>query len=158
MGRYQGSVSVILNERGVNGMKIEPYIHKVQYYETDQMAIVHHSNYIRWFEEARVDFLDKIGYGYKVMEEQGIISPVTGVNCNYKSMTRFGDTVLIKAKILAFSGVTLKIGYWITDMESGELRADGESEHCFISAEGKLLSVKRANADFYNCLLSYVNE
>ncbi len=139
-------------------MKIEPYIHKVQYYETDQMAIVHHSNYIRWFEEARVDFLDKIGYGYKVMEEQGIISPVTGVNCKYKSMTRFGDTVRIETKILVFNGVTLKIKYQISDMESGELRAYGESEHCFISEEGKLLSVKRVNKDFYNCLLSYVDE
>ena len=108
-------------------MKIEPYIHKVQYYETDQMAIVHHSNYIRWFEEARVDFLDKIGYGYKTMEEQGIISPVTKVNCNYKSMTRFGETVRIEAKILLFNGITLKIGYHISDLDSGEVRANGES-------------------------------
>ncbi len=35
------------------------YIHRVQYYETDQMAVVHHSNYIRWMEEARVEFLDR---------------------------------------------------------------------------------------------------
>ncbi len=137
-------------------MKIEPYIHKVQYYETDQMAIVHHSNYIRWFEEARVDFLDKIGYGYKTMEEQGIISPVTKVNCNYKSMTRFGETVRIEAKILLFNGITLKIGYHISDLDSGEVRANGESEHCFISEVGKLLSVKKVNKDFYDCLLSYL--
>ena len=52
------------------------YEHKVQYYETDQMGIVHHSNYIRWFEEARVDVLDQIGIGYKKMEEAGVISPV----------------------------------------------------------------------------------
>ena len=49
-----------------NGMP--DYTHKVQYYETDQMAIVHHSNYIRWFEEARVDFLEKIGFGYHQTE------------------------------------------------------------------------------------------
>ena len=36
--------------------------HKAQYYETDQMGIIHHSNYIRWFEEARVGFLEEIGY------------------------------------------------------------------------------------------------
>ena len=40
---------------------MKDYIHKVQYYETDKMAIVHHSNYIRWFEEARVDWLTQIG-------------------------------------------------------------------------------------------------
>ena len=42
-------------------MEVYSYKHKVQYYETDQMGIVHHSNYIRWFEEARIDFLEKIG-------------------------------------------------------------------------------------------------
>ena len=45
-------------------MKISPYLHKVQYYETDCMQIVHHSNYIRFFEEARVDFLEKLGVSY----------------------------------------------------------------------------------------------
>ena len=42
-----------------------PYEHKVQYYETDGMGIVHHSNYIRWFEEARVDLLEQLGFGYR---------------------------------------------------------------------------------------------
>ena len=41
------------------------YDHKVQYYETDGMGIVHHSNYIRWFEEARVDLLEQLGFGYR---------------------------------------------------------------------------------------------
>ena len=50
-------------------MEIVPYEHKVQYYETDQMGIVHHSNYIRWFEEARVDFLDQVDMSYARMEE-----------------------------------------------------------------------------------------
>jgi acyl-CoA thioester hydrolase len=45
-------------------MKIKVYPHKVQYYETDQMGVVHHSNYIRWFEEARSDFHDQIGISY----------------------------------------------------------------------------------------------
>ena len=44
--------------------------HKVQYYETDQMKVVHHSNYIRWFEEARVAFLEEIGCPYDLMEEK----------------------------------------------------------------------------------------
>ena len=59
--------------------KITPYIHKVQYYETDQMGIVHHSNYIRWFEEARIDLLEQLGIGYDMIEKEGIISPVIGV-------------------------------------------------------------------------------
>ena len=48
---------------------MKPYIHKVQYYETDKMGITHHSNYIRWMEEARVDFMEQIGWGYDKMED-----------------------------------------------------------------------------------------
>ena len=47
------------------------YKHTVQYYETDKMGITHHSNYIRWMEEARVDFLKSTGFGYDKLEEMG---------------------------------------------------------------------------------------
>ena len=51
------------------------YRHIVQYYETDKMGITHHSNYIRWMEEARIDFLSQIGWSYAKLEEEGIIFP-----------------------------------------------------------------------------------
>ena len=67
-------------------IKIRPYEHTAQYYETDQMGIIHHSNYIRWMEEARMDLMDQMGFSYKAMEEMEIISPVLSVNCEYKSI------------------------------------------------------------------------
>ena len=81
-------------------MIYKPYKHLVQYYETDQMGIVHHSNYIRWFEEARSYILEENGFGYKKMEELGIISPVLSVNARYKSMTHYYDTVIINVKVV----------------------------------------------------------
>ena len=57
-------------------MKLKAYEHQTQYYETDQMGVIHHSNYIRWFEEARIDLMRQMGIGYEEMEAQGIISPV----------------------------------------------------------------------------------
>ena len=51
---------------------MENYIHKVQYYETDRMGLTHHSNYIRWMEEARVYWLDNRGFGFDKLEEMGI--------------------------------------------------------------------------------------
>ena len=54
-------------------MKIKPYERNAKYYETDQMGIIHHSNYIRWFEEARVDAMEQAGIPYDKMEEMGII-------------------------------------------------------------------------------------
>ena len=60
------------------------YEHLAQYYETDQMGIIHHSNYIRWFEEARTNLLDQMGFGYDQMEKLGIIVPVLEIACLYK--------------------------------------------------------------------------
>ena len=57
--------------------------HLVQYYETDQMGVTHHSNYIRWFEEARTKLFEEIGLGYKGREEMGIMSPVVGLTAKY---------------------------------------------------------------------------
>lgn len=67
----------------------ETYRRKVHYYETDQMGIVHHSNYIRWFEEARIDLMDRMGLGYAQMEAEGILSPVLSVQADYLRMVYF---------------------------------------------------------------------
>ena len=76
-------------------MELKIYEHKAQYYETDQMGIIHHANYLHWFEEARIDMMEQMGMGYDIMEKQGIISPVLSVHCDYKSMARFGETVQV---------------------------------------------------------------
>ena len=47
---------------------MKPYFHTVQYYETDRMGLTHHSNYVRWMEEARIDFLKQIGWNYEKLE------------------------------------------------------------------------------------------
>ncbi|MFV0393685.1 MAG: acyl-CoA thioesterase [Coprobacillaceae bacterium] len=137
--------------------KIETYIHKVQYYETDQMKIVHHSNYIRWFEEARVDFLDQIGLSYFSLEEMGIASPVLGIECNYQSMVRFGDAVKIYCTIDTFTGVKFSVKYKIVDAKDETLRATGSSKHCFINSEGKPIHLKRENDEAYSIFKNLVD-
>ena len=67
------------------------YEREANYYETDKMGIIHHSNYIRWFEEARIGFMKNIGFPYDAMEDNGIMMPVLSVECDYKSSVRFGD-------------------------------------------------------------------
>lgn len=62
------------------------YIREPFYYETDQIGIIHHSNYIRWLEESRVALLDYLGFSYKKIEELGLIIPVLEVTCQYKEM------------------------------------------------------------------------
>ena len=130
------------------------YHHKVQYYETDQMGIVHHSNYIRWMEEARTDFLHQIGWDYKTLEENGIISPVTNVECKYKISTKFYDEIIIDVKIMEFKGIKLKLRY--TMMRGEDIVCEATSEHCFLDREGKLLNIKRSNPDFYEAMNAHV--
>ncbi len=132
-------------------MEIKDYTHYVQYYETDKMGITHHSNYIRWMEEARVDFLKQIGWDYARLESEGIISPVVGVNCKYKHSTTFSDTVTIHVSIEEYTGVKLKIKYQMKN-EKGESVCEGNSEHCFVSADNKIISIKRDYPKFHEVL------
>ena len=123
-------------------MEFAPYRHKAQYYETDTMKIVHHSNYIRWMEEARVDMLEQMGLGYDVMERSGILSPVLSVQCEYKSMTRFPETVTIHVRLTRYTGVKFELAYEMTG-EDGVLRAQAVSAHCFIDGSGRPISLRR---------------
>ena len=123
---------------------MEKYSHKVNYYETDKMGITHHSNYIRWMEEARIDFLDKIGCGYKKMEDDGIISPVIGLECEYKKPTTFDDIIEIEITVKEFKGVKLVFSYEMTNAVSGEIVFTAESRHCFADENGKPMILKKA--------------
>ena len=136
---------------------MEPYIHKVHYYETDKMGIVHHSNYIRWMEEARVDFLEKIGIGFPMMEERGIFSPVTGVECRYRRPTRFDEQIQVAVRVESFNGIRLRITYEMHNQED-TLVATGASEHCFTDASGRPMSLKKTHPDVDAVLTARISE
>ena len=118
------------------------YIRKVHYHETDKMGITHHANYIKWMEEARIDWLDQIGWSYARLEREGIISPVIGVECQYKHATTFDDEVRIKVGVEEFRGVRLIIRYEMTNAE-GNLVLTGKTMHCFTNPEGKPIILKK---------------
>lgn len=132
--------------------KASRYAHKVQYYETDQMGIVHHSNYIRWFEEARTDWMDTIGFSYAKMEEEGLMVPVLSVDCQYKTMSKYGETVEIEIYVSSFTGVRMTFGYRVFDKDTQELRAEGESKHAFLNQDYRPVAVKRSHPHIYELL------
>ena len=116
---------------------MKPYIHKVQYYETDKMGITHHSNYVRWMEEARIEFLDQIGWSYVRMEEEGIISPVLAVNCRYKHSTTFSDEISVTVKVKEFKGVRLILEYTMKNKKDDFVVLTGTTEHCFLNTQSR---------------------
>ena len=126
------------------GIKLRPYEHHAKYYETDQMGIIHHSNYVKWMEEARMDLMDQMGLSYKQMEEMEIISPVLSIAVEYHSMVHFDDTVVIQTKLVKYNGIKMEVEYVMTDKETGELRTTARSSHCFLNRSGKPISLKRS--------------
>lgn len=129
--------------------KLKPYYHTVQYYETDAMAVVHHSNYIRWFEEARLDYLEQSGYPYDGIEQRGLMIPVLSASCEYRQAVRFGEIVRIETKIVEFKGLKFKIAYEVYDKERKVLHARGITDHCFLNQEFRPISIKKQAPDLY---------
>lgn len=135
---------------------MEAYEHQAQYYETDQMGIIHHSNYIRWMESARIWWMEQMGIDYGRMEQKGIISPVLEVSCKYRSMVHFGESVLIITKIEKYNGIRLELSYQIIDKMSGEVRTTGYSKHCFLDREGKPVSLRKSYPEFDKVFAKYM--
>ena len=133
---------------------MEKYIHKVQYYETDKMQITHHSNSVRIMEEARMDFLSQIGWGYENLEKEGIISPVVDLSCEYKKTTTFSDIIEVAVRVLEVTAVKLKLGYVMT--VEGEVVFKGESTHCFLDENSKPMILKKQYPEFYDTLKMYL--
>lgn len=118
-------------------------LHRVKYYETDKMGIVHHSNYIRWMEEARTDFLNRLGCGVKQFEACGITSPVVSLSCRYLASATFDDEIAVRVFLEAYTGVRLSFGYVMTHNGTGTKVLTANSSHCLINAAGRPVSVKK---------------
>ena len=110
------------------------YTHRVNYYETDAMGVTHHSNYVRWMEEARIQMMDKLNFSYKKLNEIGIGSPVLEYECKIKHSSKFDDEIEIKLQCKEYNSVRLTIEYEMYN--KNELIATGETKHCFVNKKG----------------------
>ena len=130
--------------QGVPGnIKIVPYEHHTKYHETDQQGIIHHSNYVKWMEDARMNLMEQLGLGYKQMETMEIMSPVLSMSVEFRSVVKFDDTVVIDTQLIAYDGYKMEIAYRIYDKKTGEDRAIAKSKHCFVNKSGMPISLKR---------------
>lgn len=120
------------------------------------MGITHHSNYIRFMEEARVAFQKSMGWGYDKMEQEGMISPVVSVSCDYKKPTTFADEIEISVFVTQLTRVRLTISYVMK--VRGETVCTANSSHCFLSQNGRPVSLQKQYPDFYNALAALLTE
>lgn len=139
-------------------MEIKPYKRRANYYETDQMGIVHHTNYIRYFEEARIDFMRQINCSCKELESLGVIIPVVDAYAKYHKSVTFDDEFFVFIKFKKFNGARMEFSYEIRFAETDELAVSGFTSHCFTNAEKKPISIKRKFPEFYERLNNLVEK
>ena len=123
------------------------YSRIINYYETDKMGIVHHSNYIRFLEEARSRWLEALNISMETLEEKGYTIPTLEVNCKYKFHVTSGDTILIKPKITEYNGVKMTVSYDVIEKKTGRIVIEAWTKHCFTTRELKPINMKKKNQD-----------
>lgn len=130
--------------------------HHVNFYDTDAMAVVHHSNYIRWFEIGRVEYLRSIGIMLNQLMDDGFVFPITEVRAKYVSPGRFDDVVLIETTATALTKVKMAFDYRILRKSNGELMVTGHSQNVFTSRETG--SITRLPEKYYTILKDAMNK
>lgn len=121
---------------------------RINYYETDRMGVVHHSNYIRYLEEARCFWLEELQMPFSLLEENGITIPVLGVNCRYQYHVTFDDTIQIYVSIKEYTGVRMTVGYEVIDKKTKKTVLTGETKHCFTDRNLKPINLKKHAPEF----------
>ncbi|MFZ5989737.1 MAG: acyl-CoA thioesterase [Bacillota bacterium] len=124
----------------------------VRYAETDQMGIVHHSNYPIWFEVARTDFIKSMGISYSSIEERGFLLPLIELRCRYKGAARYEDEVIIRTSVkeITFSRITFY--YEVFKAIDNVLITTGETVHAWTNRELKPLNIRKQAPDIYELM------
>jgi acyl-CoA thioester hydrolase len=118
------------------------YTRKAYYHETDKMGIIHHSNYIKWMEEARLEFMDALGWGYKKAEDMGMGSPVTSLSIDYKHPCDFLDEIEIRIWVEKYAAIAVEFKYEFFNKTKNQVCTTATSKHCFVK-DGKIVIVKK---------------
>lgn len=138
---------------------MKPYFRKPFYYETDQMGVIHHSNYIRLMEEARLDLLFQLGFSYFDLEKQGIVSPVTKIDCEYLCMATLECLFKVIISIKKYTGVILAEEYIIINDYTDEILARGVTQHCFIrKGTNDVLRVERDIPILHELIIRFMKD
>ena len=108
----------------------------VRYYETDKMGIVHHSNFLRYLEIARLEWLNKLGLDYNEIEKNGIILPVVDVSISYKQPARYGDNLRVQVSLKDRPKVTINFDYKVIN-QFNKLICIAQTKICFLNEKAR---------------------
>lgn len=134
-------------------MRVCTPIH-IRYAETDKMGIVYHANYLLYLEDARTDYLEKLGFPYEKMEEAGYLSPVVDCQLTYGAPLHFGDTAVVRTRVVSNRPTKTVYAYEVfregQDFEHDRPCLTGTTTHCVVDAQTfKPVSVKRVFPELF---------
>lgn len=135
------------------------YRREVNYYETDRMGVIHHSNYLRILEEARMAWMAENMIPYPEIEKRGVIVPFTESRATFISFLRFGDVFRVDMELYKFTGLRMCFRYKVYNETTGELCHEAETVHYTTTREDyKPVSVKRSHPDLFEMLKGLVHD
>jgi acyl-CoA thioester hydrolase len=114
---------------------------RVTYADTDAMGIVYYSNYLRWFEMGRTEFIRNLGIPYKKMEEAGIYLPVSEVFCKYLMAAKYDEVLKIETSVDFLRRASIQFVYRILRKGDETEMVTGKTLHAFTNRDGKIIRV-----------------
>lgn len=125
----------------------------VRYAETDQMSIVHHSNYPVWYEAGRTDFIKAMGMSYSEIEANGILFPLLELHCKYIQAARYEDAVIIETSLTKLTMVKAEFSYKVYRESDGMLLNTGSTVHGMVTKELRPMNMKKEQPEIYQMML-----
>lgn len=126
---------------------------RVRYAETDQMGIVHHSNYYVYFEEAREDFIAGAEIRYKDMEDAGVMMPLVETQCRYLEGAKYDDMLIVETSLEALSPIKVVLQYKVIREIDNRILAKGKTTQTFVDKNiFKIINLKDKHPELWNKL------
>ena len=133
-------------------------IFTVRYAETDQMGIVHHSNYAIWFEAGRTDFFKTIGISNTIIESKGVLLPLYEMNIKFIFPAKYEDEIVVITKLKSLFRSRIVLSYEVRNVVSNKLLATGETMHAWTNKMLKPINAQKVVPEVFATLYSYKNK
>ncbi|GAB7388639.1 thioesterase family protein [Bacillaceae bacterium] len=127
---------------------------RVRYKETDQMGVVHHTNYIVWFEIGRTEWIRQAGISYNEMEKRGVLLPLTAVSADYYAPAKYDDSLIVRAKMKSLTPTRAAFAYEIRRPLDDKLLVTGETEHVWVNRDWKPVRLDKSDPELFAILQS----
>ncbi len=123
--------------------------HRPLYIDTDRSGVVHHANYLRYFELGRSELMRDLGYPYREVEADGFVYPIIELGNSYYQPLQYDDPMWVHTRPAQLERVRVRFDYLITNADSGEVLCQGFTRHCCLGSSGKPAPIDEQTTKFW---------